>query len=554
MHDMSGLQDCVEKKIREQCFMSIVCEAFLGAVPIYQKDRSPEVTNGLIQYATEALADMGGYDVLTRAIQRETDPAAKSYLRNIDKVCMEAAMMVGDRVVAEHKDDPDIDAIADAANSAGMTQEEYSKFTAAAKRLAPDELSETIGDKVMDIVRAEKEAYQKDAETEQEIKAALKETGEGPDADKTTQTEPDITSPDPAISEPGTGDQPSPEEQQATDENAFESYGRMVMGRDFRPEHQTFFSSLQEMAMESLMFGKEKDKDLPVTTMGVITRRRTFPVFKSFKNASPMAALENLCLQAIDSMGTPDAPEGGAPTEDTQRKALLTASLIYTFFETLNTMNLYCPGLQDVRQVVDERISMKDLNQMDRKIFMDGMKGIIASATNTVRKATSIAEVDAVDGQLQAVREAASRAPGMESYVPQINQACHPIFEMCKTKREILGQKPMPAVESTRDLRIREDDTLKFSSYASTNGPKSNIHSFRCTIDPRKVGPNMVAVEGLDAGGARVGQQFITLGKAMEAETIDTYLTSVIGSSNLMKHDKPVTVVNHMTGKTYQVK
>lgn len=545
MRDMSALWDRAYETIREQCFMTIVCEAFLGAVPIYEKDRTPEVNKGLMQYATESLADMGGYKVLESALASTTDHNAKSYLRSINQICMEAATGVADRIVEMHKDDDD-EGIMDAANNIGMTDDEYSKFTEAAKRVSPDSLSQIINDKVLDTVRAEKEAYQKDADMEAEIKSALTETGE----DKTTDDEPDMDMTDPMIAEPGTGDMPTEDEVVETAEESFRAYGRAMMGNGFRPEHATLFSSLQEMAMETLMYGKERKAALPVKTMSIITQRRTFPVFKSFKDASPMAALENLCLSAIDSMGTPDAP----PDEDTHRKALMTASLIYTFFETLNTMNLYCPGLQEVRAVVDERISRNELQENDRVAFMNGMKGIVNSAMGTLRKANSIPEIDMVEGQLQAVREAASRAPGMESYVIQLNQQCQPVFQLADTRRKALGVKIAPATETEQEMRLRELDTVEFSSVAASRGPKSNVYSFRCIVDPAKFGQSTIAVESLDGRGVKVGQNLVRLRRNPETAAMDSYLQSVIGSSNLPKHDKRILVINRITGKTYDVK
>lgn len=559
MRDMSMTQRIAEQKVRDAFINTCITRAFVSAAPIKASDRTKELDNALARYAMECLTDMGGgYVLLSKALEstsRQKDPMGYAYLTQMKSLAMEAATTVADRIVEDHKNDPNLDEVAKATERIAFTPEETEKLNGGVAKIASDTLANTIQNKVLDTIREEKEAYRKDAELEAEIKDALKEmdpTQDTSGSDDTGVTPPETT-PDPN----NTAELAENVSQEATESARYDAYLRAVAGPNYVAQHQTIFSRLHEMAMECQLHTSEKTPwGIPFKTMSMVTRRNTFPIFQGFKRNSFLGAMESIVCLGNESMGTPDAPGGESNNEaDMHQRTLLTASLIYTFFETLNTMHLYCPGLEEVKNFVERTIPVSNMVEKDRETFRTELNGVIQNAVNGLRKAKEVPEVELVRSDLEAVREACTKSGAFESDLPMIQQKISAVLEQCDARaRELTPKAPSaPAMETEMETMLRTRDTLKFSRMCSSYGRKHNVRSIRCKVDPsgQKLSPRYVAMECLDAGGNIVNTATIVLESALDAKSGPAYVESCIRGSKLMDLDKPITLQDKYNGKVY---
>lgn len=183
----------VERKIRDQVmdmtFKAIVTEAFIGGLPIAENELNDDLTQGFVRYANECLEDLGSYRMLDQAIESAKDPVKKGYLKKMKAICMEAAQDVTARILKENTgNDKDL---LNEAKAVTLTPAEYARFSKNAASLTPESLTKMIQKKTLDVIKEEKEAYQKDAELENELKNALNTTSDDPDVEISTEPEGD---------------------------------------------------------------------------------------------------------------------------------------------------------------------------------------------------------------------------------------------------------------------------------------------------------------------------------------------------------------------------
>ena len=327
--------------------------------------------------------------------------------------------------------------------------------------------------------------------------------------------------------------------------DAFESFMESIAGKNYRDKHATVFSRLQELAYESILSTTERYTEIPFDTMGIITRQNTFGKFKSHWSKSVESMMDSIGRYAFESTGI-DVPP--LVKEEQLNSALLTASIIYTFFETLNSMNLYCPKLAEIKQFVDETLPIESRVELDKGEFMSLFKGIMSKAQASANKAMTVPEVDAIQSDLDIVRERCA-APGFETMRGEINARIGQVQESINARRDYLisKQKPKePVIESATQLMRRERDTMKFSSFAGTTVAKPNVSYTKVKIDPQ-MGSAYVAVECYSADNRVVGKSTIVL----EGATSDLpgYVQAAIEGSRLPELHKRVMITDKRSGK-----
>lgn len=327
---------------------------------------------------------------------------------------------------------------------------------------------------------------------------------------------------------------------------AFESYMKSIAGSNYRTKHSSVFSKLQELAYEGVLATTESYSDIPFETMAAITKENTFESFASHRGKNFQATMESIARYdfANESMATPDGANTALNT------GLLTASIIYTFFETLNSMNLYCPKLDEIRNFVDENLPIADKVAIDKRGFEDLFKKVIADATNSVRTASTVPEVDAIQRDLEVVREKIA-APGFESARKSLNEAIESLQNAIDHKRDgiIASQQPKaPAVESYFDTVARTRDVLKFDRISSLMGKKPNVQSIRCKVDPQGQS-KYIAVEAFGSNGNVVGKSTIVLESA--TGDLTDYVMGAMKSSKIMDCGKKIMLTDSRSGKMY---
>lgn len=328
---------------------------------------------------------------------------------------------------------------------------------------------------------------------------------------------------------------------------AFEAYMRALAGDGYRANHSSVFSKIQELAYEGICATTESFSEIPFETMTAITKENTFSKFNSHSSKSIRQTIDSISRYAFESAATPDAPD-----QKTQlSNALLTASIIYTFFETLNSMNLYCPKLAEIRRFVDETLPIEGKVMQDKQAFENLFKSLISKADANVQKAMTVPELDSVEKDLDIVRERAT-APGFESMKDDIIAKIDALKKKIDIKRDHIVEKQRPtapAVESSFQTMQRTRDTLKFSRVASTMGCKPNVAMVKCKVDPQK-NPKYVAIECYTANNRLANTTSIVLESALASDVV-SYVTGAVNSSKLVDLDKRIMISDARSGKVY---
>lgn len=557
MIDIGIVQKRLRDRIMDMCFESIVTDNFIGALPIPSADLTDGLTQKFAGYSSACLKDLGSYSLLAKAIESCTDLGQRNYLKQIQAICMETATTVSDRILEENKGNEEM--LTDKVEHIAMTPKEYAKFSSAAAKVTPAELSKMIQKKTLDVIKEEKEAYKKDQELEKEIKAALAESGED-DSDA-------ISVPDISTEIPGTDtahDAADASNKAQSEAEGNESYGHQmtsaqeteldakyqaymhkVCGDNFQPKHQSMFAKIQEMAVECVLYATESFDAIPFEAMTKVTTQRTFGAFKSHNSMTPMERLESACSFVMESEATPDAPE------DTQQKALLTASIIYTFFETLYSMGLYSPKVAEIREFVEHTLPLEKKIEIDKNVFMNAIDGIIASTLNTVAKSTATPVLDDIEKNMDMVREKCEANPNFAYEAAVIGDKLDKVKKAIDIKRNQIAasQRPAKAVESFTAQMQRTRDTVKFSRAATSVCDKAVVDHIRIKVDPQ-VNSNYVALEAMSANNRIMGTHTIVLEGAFESD-LPGYVERMVRGSKLSEIHRPVAIVDRRSGKTY---
>ena len=334
--------------------------------------------------------------------------------------------------------------------------------------------------------------------------------------------------------------------QKKVSEDAMDSFMKSIAGQNYRRKHVSIFSKLQELAYEGILATTESYDSIPFDTMAAITKENTFSKFTSHRTKDLKATMESVSRYNFESMGTPDAP-----TKEQLSTGLLVASIIYAFFETLNSMNLYCPKLNEIREFVDEAIPIKDRVALDRKQFMDFFRSVIANAQHQLRGVNTVPDVEVIQKDLDVVREHTA-SPGFDDDRPEINEAIESLQNAIDAKRDLIIKattQSLPKVEeSAYESMMRTTDTLKFTRVANIAGRKSNVASFRCKIDP---GSKYICLEALNASGTPVGRNSFALESRIPKDGLVDFVTTAVKSSKLMTCGKRVVVSDKRNGKIY---
>ncbi len=488
---------CVMKKVQDMTLHAIVSEAFIRGLPIPENEITDDMAKSLAMYAKECMDDMGGFHLVESALESATEPSRVAFLKSLESVCTETAREVTKRVL-DTMDIEDKDLV-EISEKVAMTPTEYARFVKRASNINVDDVSKIIQKKTLDTIKEEKEAYKKDEELREELENAIND-----EDNKLKETT--------------------------------ESVIREVLKGDERISHQSFFGKLQEVVYESLMFATESYDTIPFATMTAITKENTFTAFKSH-NKSPIQAFESICR--FKGMGSTGVDTVAQP--ELLDNTLLTTSVIYTFFETLMTMNLWNPKVAEIQHFVHETLPLEKRIDIDKTTFMNALTSIVNDARRAVTVATTPAEVAAVKNDLEIVREKCNESALMADIRQDVANKVYPVIEAAERKIENLSQEPAPkAAETAFEAVARSRDIAQFDRVNMVLARKPNVSKIRFKVDPDSSMSSLIAVEGLDAGGKIVATSSVTLESANG--DLSKYVSSAITSSKLASVGKPVDI------------
>ena len=343
------LTDQVRNKLSGKCINAIVTEAFINALPFDKKEVVNEASS-LSRYSAKVIEKMHPENILDRALEstindREYHLYIQNLKTNIDEVVESATRRIVNEALLEDTPTPDIIA------QAKLNDDETEKLVNASKQSGTDAVAKLVKDKMIQVIKDEKNAYELSAKLRNEVKDVIKSEAE------------DIKT--------------------SEEDDALESYFNLVLAPTDVRNHISVFSKMQDVCMEAILHSTEKyEGEIPYETLEKITLESTFPYF-DLSNRSLSEELNSMIIVTESAIEC-----NGEDLEVKKKKIAKTAFIcsicIMTLLETLKTMHLAKPTLADVKHFVDDPTSAKNLTNVNLTKINDKVTDVISDSKKYV--------------------------------------------------------------------------------------------------------------------------------------------------------------------------
>lgn len=516
MIDKNILEERVSDKLNLLTLHAMVNEAFISALPFDQNNLSVSDRQNLGLYSLKVLESLGGpINIFANAYDNKNLTAAQeTYLTNMASVCMEAANTAAKRIVKETdcKNATDLSGLVD---KAALTDTEYTKFVKEADTITPDELSDTIKQKTLDVIKDEKNAYAREEQVEQDLQTAIQDT-------------------DSAVSESLSG------------------YMDIILEKKDARSHVSFFSKLQASAFENLIYSNEKYGEIPFKVLEAVTFNDTFDSLH--REMTPSECLESVV--AISSQPTKD----DVYKDKLMQTASLCSMIVYTLIETLRTMNLYSPSRNDISKIVD---SQSDIQDKMTKTGNDVI-GYTSKALDQVQvqsnKTSSIPELSNIITSLSNIKSALVQSSySNESFMEgktKILDKINTITGDINTKISSIGKESMTeAPQPTHNEMFKSNyDIAEFNKVYNICKNKPGLEQICMVVDPDDEKVSTIYTSFKNDAGQEIGQSTINLLNRPATESALSFVKDSISKSTLNTVGKPIYFsYDDGTGKKYPV-
>ena len=389
----------VFNKIRDLAFASIITEAFMNGLPFDHTELSDASEAALCEYSKAVCESIGGAKALESAIAVTAQGPKRTLLRDMLRICNESASTVAARVVQESKDFTNNSSMEELIADAGFTKKEYNKFSKDADNLDLDRIGEIIKNKVVEILKEEQANHERIDQMNIDLAEIVNKTNSDhdeaiqkqqpvPDEDDSLNMNDsdqdgvdDSVESDDGTNDLGTGNRPEDTAESDTDiasdddeedpfsdtsvKKASEGYLCLLNMKPEDLRHQSFFSTLQTAALESLLY-KEDCESLDPDMINCdrlmnLTTQYSLPCMHKEKSAmealAELASIKSADVQSKSNKHVNIAMEA----------AMVEATTVYTMLESLNTMNLIQVKPNDVRVAIESFSYMPMRIENDKK-------------------------------------------------------------------------------------------------------------------------------------------------------------------------------------------
>lgn len=476
------LTEQVRTKLMGKCVTAIVTEAFINALPFDKKELANESAN-MTRYAANIISKMHPETLLERAMEStKHDSNAHLYVQNLSEAIEGVVTAATKRIVQESFSTENV--VPEIVAQAKLNSDETEKFVQASKHSGTDAVAKLVKDKMIDVIKDEREAYETEAKLRDSVREIIR------------QEKDDL--------------------KEATAENdALESYLSLVLAPTDARRHISVFSKMQDVCMEAVMHSNEKyDGEIPYNTMEKITLESTFNYF----DLSDRSILDDLNSMTIitESMGT-DCTE--ADVEEKKKKIAKTAFIcsicIMTLLETLKTMHLAKPEMADVKNFVDNATNINNLVKGDLKNVEDRVtlatndvkKSVALGAYNTLELAQAKESLEKVKGILDKMVVTESEMARKDRIINKINSA----LESMTDKR---SESNIPVTGHFVN-RLRDENMANLEHAVKLIATKPMVQTIQIALsDDLKCTENAkveIEIRGNAASGACVATNTITI-------------------------------------------
>lgn len=472
-------RNSLTNKFKELALHTIVNECFINALPFDTTKISNDDKRSLTKYSLKALESVGGFNLITNGAKSDN-----KLVRSIYTICTEAAKEAAARHVNEKYDNDKNGDFKEVVDNASFTKEEYNTFINKVDNLQPDEIANTVKEKTLAVIKSEKEAYEKEAQLEEELTAAIKDE-EG-------------------------------------NSMSVESYMDLVLDKSYTRSHVSLFSKLQESCMESLLTSEDEmdDNKIPFKALEASTFGNGF-VF-STEEKDPITALEGLVLCRV-----PDEQERC----QMPKLATICSIVIYTLLETLHTLNLFTPNTDTIKAFVnkpaynaktDGSVVQSAVDQALEKI-----KGMCTKGrTPAVELSQNLVTLEKIKENLSAVENV--NGIDKEGTIKKIDEIKSTIVDTIENSRPARKEElsAFEANESTANV-------AEFNKIARRYRSNDNIKNIELIINSENPQGGYIDVACKDAYGHVVTESFIDFKYKDKYGKYMDYFTSVFEQSDL---------------------
>jgi len=508
MINRAVLENGVKDKLLNKAFHAIVNETFLNAIPVEMDELTRSDKVGLSKYSFKVLESMGGIDLLHIAMECEKDPIKSDYLKKMYMVCNEAATKACKRICKESdeavkKDETKLSEIVD---KAAFTEKEFEEFSKNADAITNEKLQSIIQQKTIEVIKSEKEAYEKEEELKNELEDAISNS----DDFSTTSVE---------------------------------SYMNIVLKKTDAKKHTSVFSRLQELTLESIIYTNEPD-EIPFNSLYKVTLENTFSMFPQYKKTSADMLSEFLDMKAIESFT--EMPE--EHKKEIMDKTLLGTAIIYTLFETLKTMNLFSPSFDEVCGFLEKDKRVFDKINVDRTKIVDCVKDIVDAAKAKCGNKASVTDIAMVQ---ETLKKSKDRIMENTFFTEEEKNAVLPIIESAIEYGDdqilAISTHEEPAVESSFDKLNKQSDIAQLNKINRLYCKESNVNVSEVRFNINDKADKVIDITAHDAFGKVVSESFVDL--RYNFKDNKEYLREIAKESDLSKTSKNIYFYHKNYGK-----
>lgn len=482
----SLLTEQVRTRLMNKCVTAIVTEAFIKALPFDKEELANESTN-IASYAANVIGKMHPETLLDRAMEStKHNQKAHLYVQNLKDAIESVVDIATKRIVHESLTTDNI--APEVVAQTKLNSDETEKMVQASKQSGIDAVAKLVKDKMIDVIKDERNAYEEEVKLRGEIKDVIRQENDELKASIANNKE----------------------------DEALESYLNLILAPTDARRHISVFSKMQDVCMEAVMHSTEEYiGEIPYQTMEKITLESTFNYF----DLSNRSIMEELSAMSIITESATDVECNDEMFEKKKKKIAKTAFIcsicIMTLLETLKTMHLAKPELSDVKNFVDNNTDIKNITKTNLKNIEDK----VTIATNDAKKSVALGAYNTLE--LAQAKESLEKVKGMldkmivtESEMDRKNRIINKINSALEAMSNDNTQQNV-TVTGHFVNRLREENMANLDHCVKliSNKPmvQNVVISLRSDIKCAENSKVEVEIRGNDASGACVATHMITI-------------------------------------------
>lgn len=462
------LSQRVHSKLDKACLTAIVTETFMQALPFTTEEVYADAKK-YTSYVNAVMESLHCEDMLSKAMKvHANDSKAMTLLNAIQEAINSAVIPATSRIVTESTKNK-CDNINQVIDKTAFTDSEKKTLMDKTGEINIKTISEIIKKKVVDTIKDEKEAYDAALKLKADIKDNL---------------------------------------QDALGESApsLEAYFDTVLQKGDPRDHISFFSRLQDTCMESLMQMETNEtlQDEENVSLECLINTTINSTFSSFdKSVLSLDSSLDILTKAVESI---DGHHDEEHKHIYAKKSLIMSVIITTVLETLKTLNLWSPPLNDVKGFVDSpTASHNPAHNLGDKVHHELIATKKMLANPTINK-------DGLSAALGCFNQMKARISGIsEEILPNKETLMNEITEAATLIEGAIAQESAGSDDDGMDYyttRAREANVAEFDRVARVmfRNPNTKKVQIICESSAPIQKENKITIRGLSNIGSITDQ------------------------------------------------